>query len=97
MDSTDHDKFSALDVRMTNMELAQRRLEDGVAENTAVTNRIKEILEVPGNFWAWCGRLGKGLSRIAKIMAPILALLVAIDQFLHIDPWLIIKSIWGHK
>lgn len=56
-----------------------------LAQNTQVTNRVAEILEAPATFWAWCSKWGRRLSLFAKVMAPIIAFLIAVDQFLHVD------------
>lgn len=56
-----------------------------LARNTEVTNRVAEILEAPATFWAWCSKWGRRVSLFAKFAAPVIGLLVAIDQFLHVD------------
>lgn len=53
--------------------------------NTAVTQRVMEILEAPATFWAWCAKWGRRVSLFAKVVAPIIALFIALDQFMHID------------
>lgn len=78
--------------RVETIEQRQRAIIQDIAtmhaelvKNTEVTHRVAEILEAPATFWAWCSKWGKRVSLFAKFAAPIVAFLIALDQFLHVD------------
>lgn len=81
----------ALEDRVTRIEGHQKSMMDAIHENTIVTKRIEEILNLPGTFWMWCARWGKRISFAAKVVTPILAAMIALNQLLHIDIWEIIR------
>lgn len=66
-----------------------------LAHNTVVTNRVMEILEAPATFWAWCSRWGRRISMFAKVTAPIIAFLIALDQLTHVDVATLLRRLFG--
>lgn len=69
-------------------------IHEQLARNTAVTEanaatmtQVRELLEAPATFWAWCSKWGRRISLFAKWAAPIVGLGVAVNQFLHVDLW----------
>lgn len=66
-----------------------------LGHNTQVTNRVMEILEAPATFWAWCSRWGRRISMFAKVMAPIIAFLIALDQLTHINVGELFRRLFG--
>ncbi len=68
------------------------QLETQIADIAATVAQVREILEMPSTFWAWCGRWGRRISVFSKFATPVVAFLVAIDQFFHIDVWALVKA-----
>lgn len=87
-------RIDAIETRQAAMLSDIKDVKDELSRNTAVTNRMAEILEAPATFWAWCSRWGKRISLFAKYTAPVVALLVACDQLLHIDIATLLKRIF---
>ena len=79
------ERVDKIEVRQAAIMKDLESVKEELARNTQVTNRVAEILEAPATFWAWCSKWGRRISMFAKFAAPVVALLVAVDQFLHID------------
>ena len=79
------------------IEKRTARIEEQVTRNTVVIEQMRELLQAPATFWAWCEKWGRRISIFAKYAAPIAALGIAVNHFFHIDLWELLLKLFSRK
>lgn len=76
-------------------------MQSELSENTIVTRQVKELLDAPATFWAWCARWGQrirtvaGWTRAAAVwLTPVMAAVIVMHQLLDIDVVALAKKIF---